>query len=79
MARAAMSPVEIDGVARLEGLYHFGEISLGRLYEQMHVIGEQAITEQLNSFLRTVLPEPGQVGASIGIVAKDGLAVIPAG
>jgi len=79
MARAAMPPVKIDCVTRLEGLHQFGEIALGCLHEQMDVIGEQTIAEQLNPFLPTVLSELGEVGVPISIIAKDGLAVIPAG
>jgi hypothetical protein len=49
--------VEIDGVARLKGLHHLGEIPLGSLQEKMHVVGKKTVSEKIDSFLLAVKGE----------------------
>jgi hypothetical protein len=46
--------VEIDRVACLERLHHLGKIALGRLQENMDVVGQKAVGEKFDFYLFTV-------------------------
>ncbi len=76
VAAATVTLVKIHGVARLKGLHHLGEVTLRGLEHQMHVVGQQTVTQKIDIFLLTVSRKLLQIPFSIVVVAKYRLAVI---
>jgi len=76
MAGAPVTFVEIDRVAGLEGLHRLGEISFGCLQKKMHMVGQKAVREKLNSLLLAVKRELFQVPPSVLVVPKNSLTVV---
>src|SRR5712692_5709683 len=72
-----MPSIEVLRIGRLKTGHDLLQRNFDRLYGEVDVVVHEAVRQELEAELLTVVGDPIEVSRSVGIAAKNGLALVP--